>query len=92
MTVSDSRSVVQFAELIRQAVERRSPQGMDVITWLGDQETVAHGAMPAALIENECPECGQEQPHLVQSLGNWDQYICLACGQRHSYQLTKARR
>jgi hypothetical protein len=89
--MSESRAVVQFAELIRQAVDQCSPQGTDVITWLGDQEAVAHGLMPAALIENECPECRQARGHLVQSLGNWDQYTCLSCGHRHSYQLTKGK-
>ena len=85
--MSDSRAVVQFAELIRQAVDSRSPVGLDVMAWLGDREQVSRGAMPAALIDNECPECQKMQVHLVQSLGNWDQYVCLVCGNRHSYQL-----
>lgn len=86
--MSESGPVVQFVEMIRSAMQGKG----DLIAWLGDRESVAHGAMPAAVLDNVCPACHTTQPHLVQSMGNWDQFRCLVCGFRHSQQLTKGER
>ena len=82
----DSNAVVQFAELIRQSL---AESGAQVQVWLGNVEEVRQGALPALLLDELCPACHCQQPHMLKFLGNWNQYICLVCGFRHSEQLVR---
>jgi len=81
----DSAVVVTWAELVREEIDRRTERA--VVAWLGTQEDVALGKMPAVLMDTICPGCDRVQPHLGRTIGNYDQFKCLVCGHIHSLQL-----
>ena len=87
--MSESRQVLQFAELVRRAVA--SPNG-ELMVWLGSLEQVQRGGMPDALVDEVCPACHGVRPHAMAFIGNWDQFTCLVCGIKHSKQLVRQQK
>jgi hypothetical protein len=83
----ESNSVVQFAELVRQHFVGT---GAETQVWLGDMDQVRNGELPAVVLDESCPACKAQMPHVLKFLGNWNQLICLVCGHRHSEQLVRA--
>lgn len=91
--MAESVVVVQFAELVRQALVKRATASSkeDVVVWLGELEDVRTGTLPAALMDDVCPACHVNRPHLLRFLGNFNQFTCLGCGYQHSEQLARQK-